>query len=129
MPMTVVVTVNAPMKYRGFLASCMLELAPGVYSHPQMSAGIRQRLWKVMEKWYQEQLFEGSVLMIWRDSSRPGGQGISTIGLPQRTIVDCDGVLLSRLNDDELKESSNTAKTHLNAEYSDKSSFQKNSTT
>ncbi len=29
MPMTLVVTRNAPMRYRGFLASCMLELAAG----------------------------------------------------------------------------------------------------
>ena len=101
MPMTIVVTSNAPMKYRGFLASCMLELAPGVYSHPKMSAGIRQRLWNVMEKWYQEQLFEGSVLMIWSDSSQPGGQGVAALGLPQRTIQNCDGVLLSRLSDAE----------------------------
>ena len=101
MPMTIVVTNNAPMKYRGFLASCMLELAPGVYSHPKMSAGIRQRLWNVMEKWYQEQFFEGSVLMIWSDSSQPGGQGVAALGLPQRTIQNCDGVLLSRLSDAE----------------------------
>ena len=103
MPMTVVVTTNVPMKYRGFLASCMLELAPGVYSHPKMSAGIRQRLWNVLEKWYQEQIFDGSVLMIWSDSTQPGGQGIAALGLPQRTIQDCDGILLSRLSDAETE--------------------------
>ena len=103
MPMTVVVTTNVPMKYRGFLASCMLELAPGVYSHPKMSAGIRQRLWNVLEKWYQEQIFDGSVLMIWSDSTQPGGQGIAALGLPQRTIHDCDGILLSRLSDAETE--------------------------
>lgn len=50
MPMTVVITNNVPGKYRGFLASCMLELAPGVYSHPKMNAGIRERVWNVMKK-------------------------------------------------------------------------------
>ena len=97
MPMTVVVTNNVPMKYRGFLASCMLEIAPGVYTHPKMSTGVRQRVWTVMEKWSQNQLFDGSILMIWSDPAYPGKQGIMTIGLPQREIIDCDGVLLSRL--------------------------------
>ncbi|NJN36487.1 MAG: hypothetical protein HC794_04785 [Nitrospiraceae bacterium] len=31
---------NAPGRYRGFLASCMLELAPGVYTSPQMSEAV-----------------------------------------------------------------------------------------
>ena len=39
MPMTVVVTRNAPMRYRGFLASCMLEIGAGVYTSPRMNRG------------------------------------------------------------------------------------------
>ncbi|TVR13365.1 MAG: type I-E CRISPR-associated endoribonuclease Cas2, partial [Planctomycetota bacterium] len=30
MPMTIVVTNDVADRYRGFLASCMLEIAPGV---------------------------------------------------------------------------------------------------
>ncbi|MDY3868957.1 MAG: type I-E CRISPR-associated endoribonuclease Cas2e [Pyramidobacter sp.] len=101
MPMTVVITNNVPAKYRGFLASCMLELAPGVYSHPKMSAGIRDRLWKVLEKWYYERHIDCSVMLIWQDTSQPGGQGIKTLGLPQRTVLDYDGVLLSKLSPKE----------------------------
>lgn len=105
MPMTVVITNNVPMKYRGFLASCMLELAPGVYSHPKMSAGIRQKIWQVIEKWYNEQQdLNSSIMLIWSDSSRPGGQGIECLGLPARIVLDCDGVLLSRLSDRETEE-------------------------
>ena len=32
--MTVVVTVSVEARYRGFLASVMLEIAPGVYTSP-----------------------------------------------------------------------------------------------
>ena len=35
--MTVVVTVNVESRYRGFLASVMLEIAPGVYTGPRMT--------------------------------------------------------------------------------------------
>lgn len=105
MPMTVVITNNVPMKYRGFLASCMLELAPGVYSHPKMSAGIRQRMWSVMEKWYNEQeIGNSSIMLIWSDSSRSGGQGVECLGIPVRTVLDCDGILLSRLGDQETEQ-------------------------
>ena len=41
--MTVVVTVNVEARYRGFLASVMLEIAPGVYTSPNMTRGIRER--------------------------------------------------------------------------------------
>lgn len=34
MPMTVVVTRDVPDRFRGFLVSVMLEIAPGVYTAP-----------------------------------------------------------------------------------------------
>ena len=43
--MTVIVTVNVDARYRGFLASAMLEIAPGVYTAPRMTSGIRERVW------------------------------------------------------------------------------------
>ena len=52
--MTVVVTVNVEARYRGFLASAMLEIAPGVYTSPQMTSGIRERTWDVLARWYYE---------------------------------------------------------------------------
>ncbi len=104
MSMTVVITNNVPGKYRGFLASCMLELAPGVYSHPKMNAGIRERVWNVMKKWYGEQFIDGSVMMIWSDSSKSGGQGVECLGIPQRMVLDYDGVLLSKLSEKECAE-------------------------
>ena len=91
--MTVVVTVNVEARDRGFLASTMLEIAPGVYTGPQMTAGIRDRIWDVLDRWFAE-LGTGAIVMTWRDSRAVGGQQIRTLGEPPRTIVDADGVYL-----------------------------------
>jgi CRISPR-associated protein Cas2 len=93
--MTVVVTTAVPMRFRGFLASCMLEVAPGVYIHPRLSRAVRERIWNVLQDWWS-QASAGSVLMLWEDSGQPGGQGVACLGLPQRTIVEYEGVLLSK---------------------------------
>ena len=52
--MTVVVAVNVEARYRGFLASVMLEIAPGVYTSPNMTTGIRERIWNVLAEWYYQ---------------------------------------------------------------------------
>lgn len=39
MTLTVIVTRDVEPRYRGFLASAMLEVAPTVYIHPRLSAG------------------------------------------------------------------------------------------
>ena len=91
--MTVVVTVNVEARYRGFLASAMLEIAPGVYTSPQMTSGIRERIWDVLSRWYYE-LGQGSVVMTWRDAAAVGEQRIRTLGEAPKEIVDADGVYL-----------------------------------
>ena len=95
--MTVVVTVNVQARYRGFLASTMLEIAPGVYTSPQMTSGIRERIWEVISNWYY-QLDQGSIVMTWQDSSATGEQQIRTLGQPPKEIVDADGVYLVKHN-------------------------------
>ena len=77
--MTVVVTVNVEGRYRGFLASVMLEIAPGVYTSPEMTSGIRDRIWDVLMRWHQV-LGNGSVVMTWRDPTAPGQQRIRSLG-------------------------------------------------
>ena len=94
MPLTVVVTRDVESRYRGFLASLMLEVSAGVYVAPDMSAGVRARLWSVLGEWW-ETLRRGSVVMIWRDVSAAGKLRIETLGIPPREIVDADGVLLA----------------------------------
>ncbi len=93
MPMTVVVTRDVEARYRGFLASVMLEVAPGVYVSPNLSAGVRERVWTVVRGWYRS-LGSGAVAMIWRDASQSGGVSLRHLGDPPKEIQDADGVLL-----------------------------------
>ena len=93
MPMTLIVTRDVEPRYRGFLASAMLEIAPGVYAAPAMSKGVRERIWTVLTTWWEE-LRRGAVVMTWRDPSASGGLGLAMLGNPPKTVVDADGVLL-----------------------------------
>ena len=93
MPLTVIVTRDVEARYRGFLTSVMLEIAPGVYVSPRMSAGVRQRVWSVVSDWWQA-LGRGALVMAWRDPKATGGLRIETLGEPPKEIVDADGVLL-----------------------------------
>ena len=95
MPMTVVVTRDVADRFRGFLASVMLEIAPGVYTSPRLSAGARDRVWAVVAAWY-EALGGGSIVMTWREAAAAGGQAVRTLGLPPRELCDVDGHLLVR---------------------------------
>ena len=91
--MTVIVTVNVESRYRGFLASAMLEIAPGVYTSPKRTTGIRERIWEVITEWYYD-LKQGAIVMTWRDTTAVGEQRILTLGEAPKTIVDSDGVYL-----------------------------------
>ena len=91
--MTVIVTVNVADRFRGFLASAMLEIAPGVYTSPQLTAGIRERIWGVLARWYYE-LGQGAIVMTWRDPQAVGEQQMRTLGEAPKSLVDADGVYL-----------------------------------
>ena len=95
--MTVVVTTNVAARYRGFLASAMLEIAPGVYTSPNMTRGIRGRVWEVLARWYEE-MQQGSIVMTWRGPSAVGGQRIRVLGEAPKEIVDADGIYLVKYN-------------------------------
>lgn len=98
--MTVLVTRNVPDRYRGFLASCMLEVAPGVYVSPDMSAGVRERVWAVCCEWAGVLPDDGGVLMACRDSSAPSGLSLSALGWPRADMVEVDGMWLARTDAD-----------------------------
>lgn len=98
MSMTVVVTHNVSSRVRGFLASAMLELSPGVYSAPRISPAVRERLWTVVAGWFPNER-DASVVMIWQDRDMPGGQAVRTLGSPPIALVDVDGLILARRGD------------------------------
>lgn len=93
MPLTMIVTRDVEARYRGFLTSVMLEISAGVYVSPDMSAGVRSRVWAVLSDWWQV-LGRGSLVLVWRDTSATGHLRIETLGEPPKTIVDADGILL-----------------------------------
>jgi CRISPR-associated protein Cas2 len=94
MPMTVVTTRDVVPRFRGFLASCMLEIAPGVYTASRMNRAVRERVWAVLVDWYGS-LGGGSIVMVWADGKAPSGQGLAVLGVPPVTIEDVGGVLLT----------------------------------
>lgn len=92
--MTVVVTRNVIPRLRGFLASCMLEIMPGVYISPSMTVSVRERVWAVVEEWFYES--EGTaVVMVWRSGKETGNTGISTVGVPPVKLVEMGDMIVS----------------------------------
>ncbi|GGB49126.1 type I-E CRISPR-associated endoribonuclease Cas2 [Roseibium aquae] len=93
MPLTIIVTRDVEARYRGFLTSVMLEISAGVYVAPDMSTGVRDRVWNVLTSWW-DALRRGSLVMVWRDKTVTGHLQIKTLGEPPKQIVDADGILL-----------------------------------
>ena len=95
MPLCVIVTRDVEARYRGFLGSAMLEIAPGVYAAPRMSAGVRDRIWTVLREWH-DTLGHGSVVMTWAETAAAGQLGLQTLGSPPKDVVEHEGNLLVR---------------------------------
>ena len=95
MSLTVVITRDVEMRYRGFLGSAMLEIAPGVYISPRMSKAVRERVWDVLRDWHAA-LGSGAIVMVWRDKTQPGHIAIETLGTPPKELLEADGLLLVR---------------------------------
>jgi|SRR5690606_14552162 len=92
--MTVVVTRNVSDRIRGFLASSMLELAPGVYSGSRLSVAVRERIWSVLVDWFPAERDAG-IVMVWREPRMPGGQAVRTLGIPPVSLVEVDGLVVT----------------------------------
>lgn len=95
MSMTVVVTRNVSARVRGYLASSMLELAPGVYSAPEISPAVRERIWNTLKEWFGYES-EAAIVMVWSERAMPGGQDVRTLGVPPIELVEVDGLIISR---------------------------------
>jgi CRISPR-associated protein Cas2 len=93
--MTVVVTRDVAPRIRGFLTSCMLEVAPGVYVSPRMTRAVRERVWDVVAGWF-DCTSNGCLVMTWREKAWPGGIGLALLGTPPRELREHDGLFLVR---------------------------------
>jgi CRISPR-associated protein Cas2 len=60
-----------------------------------MNQGVRERVWEVISDWHA-QLREGSLTLIWRDKTAPGGLRIKQCGEPPKELAETDNLLLVR---------------------------------
>jgi CRISPR-associated protein Cas2 len=95
MALVTIVTRDVTDRFRGFLASVMLEVAPCTYISPRMSKGVRERVWSVMTQWHAAEP-NCSIVMIWRDREATGGIGLAQLGTPAKTLVEIDGMWIAR---------------------------------
>ena len=93
MALVVIVTRDVAYRYRGFLASLMLEVSPAVYISPRMNPGVRTRAWDTLSGWFAAEP-QGNLVMVWRDINETGGIGIKTLGEPPKELVEVDGLWL-----------------------------------
>lgn len=93
MSLTLIVTRDVAARYRGFLASVMPELAPGVYVSTDMTSGVRDRVWAVAESWWNDAP-GSSIVMAYPDKSAPGRLGVRVLGLPSVELAEIDGIRL-----------------------------------
>jgi len=89
------VTRDVADRFRGYLASVMLEVSTGVYVAPRMNTGVRERTWSVLADWHGHEP-RGSIVMVWRELDAVGGVGMAQLGAPVRELVDVDGMYLVR---------------------------------
>lgn len=102
MSMTVVVTRNVSDRIRGYLASSMLELGPGVYSAPRLNPAVRERIWDTLRAWFIAEP-DASLVMVWADKAVPAGQNVRVLGLPPVELIDLDGLFVSRRDRDSTQ--------------------------
>ena len=96
MALVTVVTRDVADRFRGFLGSVMLEVAPCTYLSPRMSKGVRGRIWLVLSEWHTTDP-KGSVVMVWSDTECTGGVGLAHLGVPSKTLVELDGLWVARI--------------------------------
>ena len=89
--MTIAVTRNTPGRFDGFLASCMQEIAPGVYVAPTMKKSVRERVWRVMELLPDD----AGVVLFWRNPDAPSKLSIRLLGWPKKEFVEHEGLWLT----------------------------------
>ena len=95
MAMTVLATRNASDRIRGFLASCMCVVGPGLYVSANMSKRVREQVWRLMERWHPLGS-EVSILMVWSDRKEASGLGLAALGSPPYDAVSLQSLAVVR---------------------------------
>jgi len=95
MSMTIAVTRNTPGRFHGFLASCMLEIAPGVYVAPRMKKSVRERVWETILDWEEFLDTDAGVVLFWKSRTAPSGLGVRLLGWPKKDLLEHEGVWLT----------------------------------
>lgn len=93
MNLTVLITRDVEDRYRGFLASAMLEASAGVYVSKGLTPRARDKVWSVVTDWHAA-LGRGSLTLLYPDAGSDGGIAVKTLGAPARRPVQIDGALL-----------------------------------
>lgn len=71
----------------GYLRSIMLNVHTGVYVSMDLDAGSRDRVWAVLEDWWQWEP-RGQAVMIYRDKSKPMEIDFRILGGTKRPMVE-----------------------------------------
>lgn len=93
MSFTVVITRDVEDRFRGYLASAMLEASAGVYVSDRLTPRSRDALWATMSRWHA-QLGRGVLQMLYADAKAEGGIVVRSLGTPARQAIRLDGLLL-----------------------------------
>lgn len=98
MSMTIAVTRNTPARFHGFFASCMVEIAPGVYVAPRMKKSVRDRIWQTVLEWGELLSSNAGVVLFWKSRKAPSGLGVRLLGWPKKDLIEHEGTWLAVRN-------------------------------
>ena len=87
--MMVICLAGVAERFHGFLRSCMLNPHPGVYIAVDLDTGSRDRIWAILERWWDAEP-NGSGLLVWRDKTKPMSIDMKSFGAPRRDIVEIE---------------------------------------
>lgn len=87
--MVVICLTDVADRFHGFLRSIMLNVHPGVYVSMDLDTGSRNRVWTILEDWWNQEP-RGQAIMIYRDKSKPMDMDFRILGGTKRPIVEYD---------------------------------------
>ena len=88
--MLVICLSDVADRFHGFLRSAMLNPHPGVYLAMDLDAGSRERIWAILEGWWEAEP-RGMGMMLWRDPQAPMRIRMASFGAARRTLLDFEG--------------------------------------